>query len=60
MGHVPSKWDVKPVLALFSSLVEKNTDGYESNVLSLSYGRIVRRGIEDNFQLYQSHLILIK
>ena len=51
VGDIPSTWDVKPVLALFSSLVEKNTDGYESNVLSLSYGRIVRRDIEDNFGL---------
>lgn len=51
VGDIPSTWDVKPVLALFSSLVEKNTDGYVSNVLSLSYGRIVRRDIEDNFGL---------
>lgn len=51
VGDVPSTWLVKPTFAVFNPSTEKNSDGEESNVLSLSYGSIVNRDVEKNFGL---------
>jgi type I restriction enzyme S subunit len=51
VGMIPSSWEVAPLFSLASTDVVKNDDGAESNVLSLSYGRIVRRDVEDNHGL---------
>ena len=51
VGVFPSTWQVKPVFALFSPEMVKNLDGSETNVLSLSYGKIVQRDVENNFGL---------
>lgn len=51
VGSIPKTWKVLPLFSLASTDVVKNDDGAESNVLSLSYGRIVLRDVEDNFGL---------
>lgn len=51
VGHIPSSWEVKPTYSVFSADVDKNTNGEETNVLSLSYGHIIKRDVEKNFGL---------
>jgi len=51
IGDIPDSWEVKPVFALFTPEMTKNIDGNETNVLSLSYGRIVQRDVENNHGL---------
>lgn len=51
IGDIPADWDVKPLFAYCKENKEKNTDGKNDNVLSLSYGNIIRRDVTDNFGL---------
>ncbi|HHG3527119.1 TPA: restriction endonuclease subunit S [Vibrio parahaemolyticus] len=51
VGDIPSSWVVKPTFSVFDPSVNKNTDGRETTVLSLSYGNIVERNVETNFGL---------
>ena len=51
VGDIPDSWEVKPVFALFTPEMIKNVDGNETNVLSLSYGRIIQRDVENNHGL---------
>ncbi|TKF51864.1 restriction endonuclease subunit S [Vibrio sp. F13] len=51
VGNIPSSWEVKPTYSVFSADVDKNTSGEETNVLSLSYGNIIKRDVEKNFGL---------
>ncbi|MGY5148885.1 MAG: restriction endonuclease subunit S [Candidatus Nitrosopumilus sp. bin_68KS] len=51
IGDIPEEWDVKPLFAYCKENHEKNTDGKVDHVLSLSYGNIIRRNVEDNFGL---------
>jgi type I restriction enzyme, S subunit len=51
VGEIPEEWDVRPLFAYCKENQEKNTSGKNDNVLSLSYGNIIRRNIEDNFGL---------
>ncbi len=51
LGKVPEHWSVKPAYITFEPTVKKNSDGKETNVLSLSYGRIVKRSVDTNFGL---------
>ncbi|MGK3124722.1 restriction endonuclease subunit S [Candidatus Pantoea formicae] len=51
IDSIPSYWEVKPTFALCDASTQKNIDGAESNVLSLSYGNIIPRGVETNFGL---------
>ena len=44
-------WSVKPLFGVASTESIKNMDGNVTNVLSLSYGNIIRRNIEENFGL---------
>jgi type I restriction enzyme, S subunit len=48
---IPAHWDVMPLYGLFYEKQVKNADGAEANVLSLSYGKIIKRNIEENFGL---------
>jgi type I restriction enzyme, S subunit len=57
---VPSEWSVLPFHAVFTESRHPNTGMTESNLLSLSYGRIVRRSITvsegllpESFETYQ-------
>ncbi|MDH0451042.1 MULTISPECIES: restriction endonuclease subunit S [Shewanella] len=51
VGEIPKDWEVKPLFSVASTNSSKNADGVETNVLSLSYGRIIKRDVEDNFGL---------
>jgi len=44
----PSAWGQVPLWALFKEHKNKNLDGIEQNLLSLSYGNIVRKDINKN------------
>lgn len=48
---IPSNWEVKPIFAEANKRKDINTDGFETNVLSLSYGNIIKRNVENNFGL---------
>ncbi|EOY5403139.1 restriction endonuclease subunit S [Cronobacter sakazakii] len=51
VGDMPHHWQTKPAFAAVMDQCIKNSDGAESNVLSLSYGNIVERDVENNFGL---------
>jgi len=51
VGEIPDQWSAKPLFTLFRERQVVNEDNREANVLSLSYGRIIRRDIESNFGL---------
>ena len=51
VGSIPQNWGVKPLFSTTISKAVKNSKGSENNVLSLSYGNIVRRDVETNFGL---------
>lgn len=60
VGKIPTDWRVEPLFAVASECDLPNTGMLESNLLSLSYGRIVRKSITDNdgllpesFETYQ-------
>lgn len=46
IGKIPKTWDITILSALFSERKCKNTGMIEHNLLSLSYGNIVRKSIE--------------
>ncbi len=48
IGEIPNLWSVHPVYYYFSERKNKNIFGVESNLLSLSYGKIVRKNINSN------------
>ena len=45
IGEIPEKWGVVLLSSLFSHHKSKNVGLQETNLLSLSYGRIVRKDI---------------
>lgn len=51
VGEIPSDWEVKPFFSLGAEVKTLNRDLKEKNLLSLSYGEIVRKDIEANFGL---------
>jgi type I restriction enzyme S subunit len=60
LGEVPAQWKRKPLFALAKELDDRNVGMQEDNLLSLSYGKIKRKNIEDNdgllpasFETYQ-------
>ena len=60
LGAVPSHWSRKPLFALVNELGDSNEGMKENNLLSLSYGQIKRKNIDDNdgllpasFETYQ-------
>lgn len=60
IGQIPAHWDEKPLFALARERRESNAGMRENNLLSLSYGRIVRKDINTNqgllpesFETYQ-------
>lgn len=60
LGEVPAPWAIKPFYSLARERNESNSGMLEDNLLSLSYGRIVRKNIESNdgllpesFETYQ-------
>lgn len=45
VGMIPSHWPVHPVYTYFGERKNKNKFGTEDNLLSLSYGRVIRKDI---------------
>lgn len=48
IGEIPKHWEVHPVYAYFEEGKTKNYRMQEQNLLSLSYGRIIRKDINTN------------
>ncbi|MBD5160048.1 MAG: restriction endonuclease subunit S [Ruminococcus sp.] len=48
VGEIPEHWSVHPVYYYFGERKNKNSSGLEKNLLSLSYGKIVRKNINSN------------
>lgn len=51
IGSIPTHWRIKPLMAVANEQQVINSNGEEKNVLSLSYGNIIRRDVESNFGL---------
>ena len=48
VGEIPSHWKIHPVYTYFGERKNKNKFGLESNLLSLSYGKVVQKDINTN------------
>ena len=60
LGEVPEGWETMPFFSQFGERKDRNTGLQESNLLSLSYGRIVEKDINtldgllpESFETYQ-------
>lgn len=51
IGEIPEDWDVFKMFQLFTEVNCKNVGLVENNLLSLSYGKIVRKNIDTTFGL---------
>jgi len=51
IGTIPKHWEIKPFFALLSELNRKNSGLIETNILSLSYGRVVKKPDNRNMGL---------
>ena len=49
--EIPESWDIIPLKVLFKENKRRNKDLTNSNLLSLSYGRIIQKDIDSNFGL---------
>ena len=45
IGNIPAHWDVRPLYYYFAERKKKNYLGQEQNLLSLSYGKVIRKDI---------------
>lgn len=48
IGGIPKHWIVHPLYYYFGERKNKNSLGHETNLLSLSYGKIIRKDINSN------------
>lgn len=48
IGEIPKNWEINIINQIFFNLKNKNINLQEQNLLSLSYGRIIRKNIKDN------------
>lgn len=55
VGNIPQDWQVKPLYCLYSERKNINTWGEENNLLSLSYGKVIRKDINTNEGLLPSN-----
>ncbi|MFB5982078.1 restriction endonuclease subunit S [Streptococcus thermophilus] len=51
IGQIPEEWGVSKVNHIFEEHKQKNRGNKEKNLLSLSYGRIIRKSIDSSFGL---------
>lgn len=51
VSEIPKSWEILPAFSVVKNTCIKNVDGAEDNVLSLSYGNIVKRNLDGNFGL---------
>ena len=55
VGKIPNDWAIKPLYCFFSEIKNKNILGKEDNLLSLSYGKVIRKDINTNEGLLPSN-----
>ena len=48
VGRIPAHWPIHPVYSYYGERKNKNRLGKEDNLLSLSYGRVIRKDINTN------------
>ena len=70
IGEIPKEWTINSISQLFSQVKNKNTDLQETNLLSLSYGKIKRKNIEttdgllpesfDGYNIVESNDIVLR
>ena len=48
IGQIPAHWKLHPLYFYFGERKNRNTRGKENNLLSLSYGRIIKKDINAN------------
>jgi len=48
IGEIPEHWDLAYLPQVYSQVKQKNTIAQEENLLSLSYGQIIRKNIKTN------------
>lgn len=48
IGEIPATWDIHPIYSYFGERKNRNSLGNENNLLSLSYGRVIRKDINAN------------
>ena len=48
IGEIPKHWEINIINQIFLNLKNKNINLQEKNLLSLSYGKIIRKNIKDN------------
>lgn len=48
IGEIPAHWNIHPVGFYFGERKNRNRMGSENNLLSLSYGRVIRKDINSN------------
>ncbi len=51
IGDIPEKWNVRKLFQVFTQVKNKNQGMVETNLLSLSYGKIRQKNIETSFGL---------
>lgn len=55
VGNIPAKWAVLPIYCVYGERKRKNVFGTEQNLLSLSYGKVIRKDINTNGGLLPSN-----
>lgn len=55
VGKIPAKWAVLPIYCVYDERKRKNVFGTEQNLLSLSYGKVIRKDINTNGGLLPSN-----
>lgn len=70
IGEVPEEWNISQLRTKYSERKHKNSNGDEKNLLSLSYGNIVRKDINTNegllpesfngYNIIESHDIVMR
>jgi type I restriction enzyme, S subunit len=51
LGEIPAGWELRPAFAVFQEQNILNKGLLENNLLSLSYGKIIRKDIDTNYGL---------
>lgn len=55
VGEIPKEWAVKPLYCFYTERKNKNIFGAENNLLSLSYGKVIRKDINTSEGLLPSN-----
>lgn len=55
VGEIPKEWKIMPLYCFYSERKNKNIFGAENNLLSLSYGKVIRKDINTSEGLLPSN-----